>query len=160
MAVVVDVLKKDMQDLGFIFEYCDYYCKSVYQKDIDTAKFLTAFMKSGVRYGMEACQPLHLDSNGYEAMRMFIDNVYDRDLSPFAYDKYEAHDGFRFSKPQLNWAGSMYAFLHYNTKKSSKRLVDTYPVEDMLNSYPKYKDLPMERVLIKLEIKNSGKENI
>ena len=103
---------------------------------------------------MEACQPMGLDSNGYEAMRYFIDNIYGRDISSFAYDKYEAHDGFRYSKPQLNWAGSMYAYMHFNMKRGSKFLVDKYPIDYMLNCYSKYKNLPKDKVMVKLELKN------
>lgn len=46
-------LRKDMENMGYIFEYCDKYCKSLFGVDIDKLNFLNAFMVSNLRLEME-----------------------------------------------------------------------------------------------------------
>ena len=49
-------LSKDMENMGYFFEYCDIYCKEILEDDkivLDKEKFIEAFMKSDCRALME-----------------------------------------------------------------------------------------------------------
>lgn len=65
-------LRKDMENMGYIFEYCDKYCKDLFNVKIDKKKFLNAFMVSRFRYTMETGHERMLSQAGRDSVKMFV----------------------------------------------------------------------------------------
>ena len=65
-------LRKDMENMGYIFEYCDKYCKQLFHVDIDKKKFLNAFMVSKFRLEMETGHERLLSQSAQDSVKMFI----------------------------------------------------------------------------------------
>lgn len=124
-------LHKDMENMGFFFEYCDLYCKELYNVQIDKLKFVEAFMNSGLREETETGNPRMLAQSAYDDVEVFVDVDCNNDLSKFTV-KGEPE---RFIKDQLYWVGWMYAYLHYEEDILSKDLIKILPLKDMLQYY-------------------------
>lgn len=124
-------LYRDMDNMAYIFEYCEVYCNEIYGvKHIDKIKFLDAFMRSRFRKEMEQGQPRFLSQAAYDSIKMWVDVDYNKDLTPFIVQEEQM-----FREKQLYWIGWIYAFIHYKSKLSSKTIVNKLPIEDMLNRY-------------------------
>ena len=123
-------LPKDMENMGYLFEYCDAYCKELYGIDIDKIKLLTAFMNSRFRRAMETGHPKFLSQSAKDSLRQWVEVDYYDDLSEF-----ESHDEEYYDDNQFYWIGWCYAYIHYKTKLSSRMIVKRLPIIDMLNNY-------------------------
>ena len=120
-------LRKDMENIGYIFEYC----LELYNVKIDRIKFVNKFMSSKFRREMETGHPRMLSQAAYDSVKMFIDVDCDGDYEQFRIDKKEPKSAYR----QLYWVGWMYAYLHFRNHIYSNLLVRVLPVEFMLNEY-------------------------
>lgn len=125
-------LPKDMENMGFIFEYCDLYCRDAYGAEIEKISFLEAFMKSKLREEMETGHPQLLSESARDTVEKFIEVDCDSDIDRFLTDtdvnKEYAHD-------QFYWIGWMYAYLHFRSKLPSSGIVRILSVKDMLQQY-------------------------
>lgn len=125
-------LRKDMENMGYIFEYCDKYCKSLFGVDIDKLKFLNAFMVSNLRLEMETGHERLLSQSGHDSVRMFVEVDCDNDINQFKVTKDTVND---YRDYQLYWVGWMYAYLHFRKDILSSELVKILPIELMLEHY-------------------------
>lgn len=126
-------LDKDMENMGYIFEYCDKYCKEVYNKHfrLDIEKFLTAFMNSEVRALMEIGHPTLLSQAAMTTVEKFIYVDNNGDIEKFKLVGKRKH----YREMQLYWIGWIYAYIHYMSKKSSKEIITKLPLDIMLVDY-------------------------
>ena len=127
-------LPKDMENMGFLFEYCDKYCQELYDVKIDKIKLLTAFMKSRFRRQMELGHPRLLSQSAKDSLMQWIDVDYNGNLSEFMKDESE-EEKYEYEYNQFYWVGWIYAYLHYRTGLSSKTIVSRLPIEKMLSHY-------------------------
>ena len=124
-------LRKDMENMGYIFEYCNKYCLELYNVTVDRLKFIDKFMSSKFRREMETGHPRMLSQAAYDSVKMFIDVDCNGDCKQFEVDKKESKLAYR----QLYWIGWIYAYLHFNERVYSDLLVKALPIEFMLNEY-------------------------
>lgn len=124
-------LNKDMENMGFFFEYCDEYCRQLYRVGIDKLKFIEAFMKSGLREETETGNPRMLAQAAMDDVEVFVEADYKGSLDEFKL-KGKPQE---FLKDQLYWIGWMYAYLHYQEDILSKDLIKVLPLKDMLRYY-------------------------
>lgn len=100
-------LARDMENMGYLFEYCDEYCKKLYKIEIDNIKFLQDFLVSDLRKLMEIGHPQLVSESAEDTVEKFIevDN----------HGNYENYKGktTKFYYRQLYWVGMMYAYIHY-----------------------------------------------
>ncbi len=127
-------LSKDMENMGYFFEYCDIYCKEILEGDkivLDKEKFIEAFMKSDCRALMEAGHPTLLSQAAYDTVRDFIqvDNNYDIEMFRLKGRQPE------YKHMQLYWAGWMYAYIHFMSKERSRTIIEKLPLKEMLIDY-------------------------
>ncbi len=127
-------LPKDMENMGFFFEYCDKYCLDIYEVNIDKVKFLTAFMNSNFRRVMELGHPRLLSQSAKDSLVQWIETDYAGNLSKFS-DVKSRKRAHKYSHNQFYWVGWMYAYLHYKTGLSSKTIVTRLPIDVMLEHY-------------------------
>ena len=146
-------LYKDMENMGFIFEYCERYCKRIYRKKIDPILFLDAFMRSPIRAEMEIGHPKLLSQAGIDTVRNFVDVDLDGDLS-----KFKAQRKYCFNKNQLYWVGWMYAYVHFMTKMPSKEIVEKFTIEGMLDFYYLGHEMSKETALAHMGIEINKKQ--
>lgn len=125
-------LRKDMENMGYIFEYCNKYCNKLFGVDIDRIKFLNAFMISQLRYEMETGHERLLSQSAEDSIRMFIEVDCDDEIEQFKRTK-ETIDSYAYH--QLYWVGWMYAYLHFRQDILSRELVKIIPIEKMLEHY-------------------------
>lgn len=123
-------LSKDMQNMGYIFEYCNKYCENIYGVSIDREKFIKSFMKSAIRKEAEAGNPSLLAQSAIDTVQKFIDEDCEKNIEQFKGKKSK-----QYSMNQLYWAGMIYAYLHYAENKSSSELEKIIPLEKMLDYY-------------------------
>ena len=126
-------LSKDMENMGYIFEFCNNYCLEMFNVDIDKLKFLNAFMKSNIRYEMETGHQRLLSQSGRDSVKMFINVDCDGNAEQFKKDKNSVKTNYAID--QFYWVGWMYAYLHYEEDILSRDLVDILTLDDMLNRY-------------------------
>ena len=124
-------LRKDMENMGFLFEYCDKYCKDLYGVDIEKKALLTAFMNSRFRAEMEEGHPKFLSQAAKDSLRQWIDVDYEGDLTSFK----SAGDEEDYDYHQFYWVGWIYAYIHFRSKDSSRNIVAEIPIEEMLEQY-------------------------
>nr|WP_304579529.1 hypothetical protein [uncultured Acetatifactor sp.] len=127
-------LSKDMENMGYFFEYCDIYCKEILEDDkivLDKEKFIEAFMKSDCRALMEVGHPTLLSQAAYDTVRDFIqvDNNYDIEMFRLKGRQPE------YKHMQLYWAGWMYAYIHFMSKERSRTIIEKLPLKEMLIDY-------------------------
>lgn len=125
-------LRKDMENMGYLFEYCNKYCKELFNVDIDELKFLNAFMKSKCRYTMETGHERLLSQAAVDTVEMFIKVDCDGDAKQFERTSNSQYD---FCYHQLYWVGMMYAYMHYRADMLSKDLIKLFPLDLMLEHY-------------------------
>ena len=143
-------LPKDMENMGFLFEYCDKYCLELYNIKINKIKLLTAFMKSRFRRQMELGHPRLLSQSAKDSLRQWIEVDYDSNLSEFVeYESEEPNCEYEYN--QFYWVGWIYAYLHYRTGLSSKTIVSRLPIEEMLNHYHLGHEMSKEAYYVRAE---------
>ena len=118
-----------MENMGYIFEYCDKYCKELFDVEIDKYKFLDTFMRSEIRKQMESGHPMLLSQSGRDTVRKFVLVDLDGNL-----DIYKGKSQNIIEK-QWYWVGWIYAYIHYKSKLSSKKIVNKLPLKKMLKMY-------------------------
>ena len=123
-------LSKDMDNMGYLFEYCDDYCEKLYNVKIDKNKLLKAFMTSRFREEMENGQPKFLSQAAYDSLKQWISVDYDNNLDDFIGAPHN-----EYIKNQYYWIGWMYAYIHFSSGLSSKTIVDILPIEKMIEHY-------------------------
>ena len=124
-------LRKDMENMGFLFEYCDKYCRELYGVDIDKKVLLTAFMNSRFRKEMEEGHPKFLSQAAKDSLRQWINVDYEGDLSGFRY----TGDEESYNYHQFYWIGWIYAYIHFRSKHSSRDIIAAIPIDEMLEQY-------------------------
>lgn len=122
-------LPRDMENMGYIFEYCDKYCKELFDVEIDKYKFLDTFMRSEIRKQMESGHPMLLSQSGRDTVRKFVLVDLDENL-----DIYKGKSQ-NIIENQWYWVGWIYAYIHYKSKLSSKKIVNRLPLKKMLKMY-------------------------
>ena len=122
-------LPRDMENMGYIFEYCDKYCKELFNVEIDKYKFLDTFMRSEIRKQMESGHPMLLSQSGRDTVRKFVLVDLDGNL-----DIYKGKSQ-NIIENQWYWVGWIYAYIHYKSKLSSKKIVNRLPLKKMLKMY-------------------------
>ena len=124
-------LSKDMENMGFLFEYCDKYCHELYGVNIDKIRLLTTFMKSKFRRDMELGHPKLLSQSAKDSLIQWINVDYNDDLSEFS----NKGNKSVYANNQFYWIGWIYAYLHFKTGLSSKTIVSRLPIETMIKHY-------------------------
>jgi len=119
-----------MENMGYIFEYCDKYCKKLYNVRIDKITFLKAFMKSKLRYEMENGHQKLLSQSAIDSVEDFIKVDCKNNIDQFGTSR-----ATRFKNMQLYWVGWMYAYLHFMENTTSSELVEIIPIEKMIECY-------------------------
>ena len=122
-------LPRDMENMGYIFEYCDKYCKELFNVEIDKYKFLDTFMRSEIRKQMGSGHPMLLSQSGRDTVRKFVLVDLDENL-----DIYKG-ESKNIIENQWYWVGWIYAYIHYKSKLSSKKIVNRLPLKKMLKMY-------------------------
>lgn len=144
-------LYKDMENMGYIFEYCDKYCKQLFNKDIDKKEFIKEFMNSKCRHEMEIGHPTLLSQSAYDTVEDFVKVDMNSDINKFI--RNDKGDDKDFYSNQLYWVGWMYAYIHYEKDILSKDLIKIIPVEEMISLYYLGHEMDKTVVLDKLEDK-------
>ena len=124
-------LSKDMDNMGYLFEYCDEYCKELYGIDIDKIKLLTGFMNSRFRRLMEIGHPKFLSQSARDSLRQWIQVDYNNNLNKFKLRGIKNE----YNHNQFYWIGWTYAYIHYKTKLSSRTIIHRLPIKKMLMNY-------------------------
>ena len=135
--------------MGYLFEYCDKYCRELYGVNIDKIKLLTAFMNSDFRREMEQGHPKFLSQSARDSLMQWISADYGNNLEEF-----ETHiDQDEYRENQFYWVGWIYAYIHYRTRRSSRRIVSRLPIEQMLNNYYFGHEMSKETYFARIEDK-------
>lgn len=153
-------LSSDMENLAFIFEYCEKYVKEDFGKKICARKFINAFMRSVCRFQMELGHPRLITQAGQDTVDMFILNDCKGNLEPFLLEKNEEKE--YFEPYSLYWCGEMYAYLHWYYKLKSYYLIDElFPLDTMLALYKTGHEISRENFIEKVDnkVKTWIKEN-
>lgn len=127
-------LSKDMENMGYFFEYCDKYCKEILKDDklvLDKEKFIEAFMKSDCRALMELGHPTLLSQAAYDTVRDFIQVDNNCDIEMFRLKGRQPE----YKHMQLYWVGWMYAYIHFMSKERSRTIIEKLPLKEMLIEY-------------------------
>ncbi len=127
-------LSKDMENMGYFFEYCDEYCKEIlkdYTFVLDKEKFIESFMKSDCRALMEVGHPTLLSQAAYDTVKNFIQVDNNNDIKTFQLKGEQPE----YEHMQLYWVGWMYAYIHYRSKERSKSIIEKLPLKEMLIDY-------------------------
>ena len=69
-------LDKDMENMGYLFEYCEAYCREILGDEqflLDKEMFIESFMKSDCRALMEIGHPTLLSQAAYDTAKDFIE---------------------------------------------------------------------------------------
>lgn len=126
-------LDKDMENMGYIFEYCDKYCKELYNKNIriNKEKFLTNFMKSDLRKLMEIGHPQLISQAAIDTIEDFIEVDNEGSIEEYLTTKTEKN----YKHMQMYWIGWMYAYIHFRSKERSRIIVEKLPIKEMIIDY-------------------------
>lgn len=127
-------LNKDMENMGYFFEYCDEYCKEILDDNtfvLDKEKFIEAFMRSDCRALMEIGHPTLLSQAAYDTVKNFIQVDNHNDIEKFR----SKGDQLEYKYMQLYWAGWMYAYIHFVSKECSKIIIEKLPLREILIDY-------------------------
>lgn len=124
-------LAKDMENMGYIFEYCVKYCRQLYGVEIDRKKFLDTFMNSNLRYEMETGHPRLLSQSAFDTVKKFIEVDNLGHIENFGRNGADPE----YLPNQWYWVGWMYAYLHFRADILSADLVRLLPLDRMLEDY-------------------------
>ena len=133
-------LRKDMENMGYLFEYCDKYFRDTYNIEVDKKKFINTFMRSRFRVEMERGHERMLSQSALDSLKMFISvdcqgNAEQFKQQPSSSSNPTEVDEQSYAYHQFYWVGWMYAYLHFREKISSKRLIKLLPLDLMLEHY-------------------------
>ena len=137
-------LSKDMENMGYIFEYCDEYCKEILEDKgfiLDKEKFIESFMKSDCRALMEIGHPTLLSQAAYDTVKNFIEIDNDNDIETFRLREKTAN----YKHMQLYWAGWMYAYIHFRSRVRSKIIIEKLPLREILIDYKAGHEMSKEK---------------
>lgn len=123
-------LNKDMENMGYLFEFCEEYSKELFGVWIDKIKFLDEFMRSRMRVLMEIGHPRFVSQAAISTLRIYVEEDFKSDLSQFKVARRQRYKEFQFY-----WVGYAYAFIHFQTKLPSLDIVNVLPIEEMLTRY-------------------------
>lgn len=127
-------LNKDMENMGYFFEYCDKYCKEILEDNtfiLDKERFIEAFMKSDCRALMEIGHPTLLSQAAYDTVKNFIQVDNNNDIEAFRLKGGQPE----YKHMQLYWTGWMYAYIHFRSRVCSKTIIEKLPLKEMLIDY-------------------------
>lgn len=127
-------LSKDMENMGYFFEYCEDYCREILGDahfDLDKEKFIESFMKSDCRALMEVGHPTLLSQAAYDTVRNFIEVDNNNDMEAFRLKG----EQLEYGHMQLYWIGWMYAYIHFMSKVNSNTIIEKLPLKEMLIDY-------------------------
>lgn len=116
----------------YIFEYCNKYCKQLYNVDIDKLRLLEVFMNSRFRHEMETGHPRMLSQSAIDSIKMFVNVDCCDDIKQF--EKSDSTNN-KFMHNQLYWVGWMYVYLHFKEDILSTDLIKLLPLELMIEHY-------------------------
>lgn len=125
-------LSNDMQILGLILENSAVYARECYsfEGNFDRLNFACDFLNSELRKLMDLGHPKYLSQASIETFSSFVDVDCLGDLSKYCTDEIDT-----LFENQLDWAGRMYAFIHYQKDILTKELLKVIPLEQMLHMY-------------------------
>lgn len=123
-------LSTDMINMGNIFGYCHEDCMEFYGIMIDKAKFLEAFMRSNIRKEMENGQETLLTYASRIVVKKFIE--VDNNGN---YKQFKGKYNDKFTNRDWYWVGETYAYIHYMTEKTSRKMVELLPIDEMIKMY-------------------------
>lgn len=127
-------LSKDMENMGYFFEYCDKYCKEILDDNdfiLDKENFIESFMKSDCRALMEIGHPTLLSQAAYNTVKNFIEVDNDNDIEAFRLREKPTN----YKHMQLYWAGWMYAYIHFRSRVCSRIIIEKLPLKEILIDY-------------------------
>lgn len=127
-------LDKDMENMGYFFEYCDRYCREILGEHtftLDKEKFIESFMKSNCRALMEVGHPTLLSQAAYDTVKNFIQVDCNNDMEAFRLRK----ELPQYQPMQFYWIGWMYAYIHFRSKERSRTIIKKLPLKEMLIDY-------------------------
>lgn len=125
-------LSSDMENMAYIFEYCDKYCREIYGVEIDKQKFLNQFMVSNIRFEMETGHPMLLSESARDTVERFVDADNHGNIKQFIGD---GRSEYSYCKDQLYWVGMTYAYIHFKFDILSRELIKNLPLKQMLQDY-------------------------
>jgi hypothetical protein len=123
----------DMDNMGYLFEYCDDMFHKAFNVWIDRTKFIKKFLVSDCRKAIDV-------GNGALVAGPALDIVYKYarvDLGLDFTDILENPDGleFAYNDFQLFWVGQAYVYLHFRLDMYTEDVVKVIPFEEMLEFY-------------------------
>lgn len=126
-------LYKDMENMGYLFEFCNQYCKELFHINyrIDEKKLISSFMKSDLRALMEIGHPKLLSQAAQDTLEDFIKIDCDGNIEQFK----TVGKHVEYKHLQLYWVGWIYAYIHYQSKQPSKIIIEKLPVQEVLRDY-------------------------
>lgn len=125
-------LDTDMENMAYLFEYCNTYCKKLFKTEIDIEKFLNTFMRSNIRAEAESGHPRILSQAAEDTVEKFIEVDCNKNISQFKKDK---HTKNNYLPNQLYWVGWVYSYIGYKQDIHFKDLVEILPIQEMLRLY-------------------------
>lgn len=126
-------LEHDMENMAYLFEFCDKYFEELYGVEIDRMKFVVDFMKSEMREYMETGNPRMLSQSAKDSIRMYVRTYMKGDIEQ--YKREEDSDDLYLESYQMYWVGQMYALIHYEEDILSYDLMEILPLHEMLHNY-------------------------
>lgn len=132
-------LRTDMINMGNIFGYCHENCMEYYGIMIDKVKFLEAFMRANIRKEMENGQETLLTY----ASRIVVNKFIEVDNNG-NYKQFKGKYNDKITNREWYWVGETYAYIHYMSEKSSRKLVELISIETMLGMIEKGKNMKKE----------------
>lgn len=126
-------LNADMENMGFLFEYCDKFAKRLYGIEyFDKVKFIKAFMLSDMRKWMDIGHPKLCSEAAVDSFKKFIEVDCNGDILQFRCNK---EDVKHFMHYEMYWVGWAYAYIHYKEDIYSADMFKKLPLEEMLRQY-------------------------
>lgn len=126
-------LSKDMENMGYIFEYCVKYCIELYNVYIDKKRFLNDFMCSNIRREMETGHPRLLSQSAFDTIKAFVKYEKRNRIEQYKSGDFNEYEEYGFN--QFYWVGWMYAYIHFCTKLSSRNIIARISLDEMLDLY-------------------------
>lgn len=143
-------LSKDMENMGYFFEYCEVYCIEILKDKtfvLDKEKFIESFMRSDCRALMEVGHPTLLSQAAYDTVKNFIQVDNNNDIEMFRLKG----EQLEYKHMQLYWAGWMYAYIHFMSKECSKSIIEKLPLKEILIDYRIGHEMSKEAYYRKIE---------
>ena len=126
-------LSKDMENMGYMFEYSDMFAKELYNANanqFDKLKFADIFMRSRMRREMDTGHPWFLSEAAIDSFEKYISVDFNANVSEFYNVKPHV-----FRKNYLYWVGWAYAYIHYEADMYSSDIIERLPLSYMIEQY-------------------------